>query len=184
MITTARAWDCPYIWHAHAALGRDAGLPDVLVDAIRDGGALPDMAADERAVYDFGMELFQSRRVSPDTFTAVHELLGTQGLVELSTLYGFYTMLAFNANAVELDVPHDADEKASPRLAKVNRVRPRSRPVRSDADIPDPSLRSPTATRRFRAGLPLNSRGCPASGQSLNSHYAQCNSLHIRFSAY
>ena len=114
MITTARAWDCPHIWHAHAALGRDAGLPDALVDAIRDGGSLPDMAADEQAAYDFGMELFQSRRVSSETFAAVHELLGTRGLVELSTLYGFYTMLAFNANAVELDLPHGSAEKPLP----------------------------------------------------------------------
>jgi AhpD family alkylhydroperoxidase len=28
MLTTARAKDCPYIWNAHAALGRRAGLRD------------------------------------------------------------------------------------------------------------------------------------------------------------
>src|SRR2546423_5086873 len=36
MLTTARATDCPYISNAHAALGRQAGLPDPLVHAPRD----------------------------------------------------------------------------------------------------------------------------------------------------
>ena len=36
LITTAKAMDCPYIWNAHAALGRRAGLSDSLVDALRD----------------------------------------------------------------------------------------------------------------------------------------------------
>jgi len=30
---------------------------------------------------------------------------GPQGLVELTTLIGFYAMLAFNANAVDLGLP-------------------------------------------------------------------------------
>ena len=36
MITTARELDCQFIWHAHAAAGRRAGLNDALVDALRD----------------------------------------------------------------------------------------------------------------------------------------------------
>ena len=36
MLTTARELDCQYIWNAHAASGRQAGLSDALVDAIRD----------------------------------------------------------------------------------------------------------------------------------------------------
>ena len=114
MITTARAWDCPYIWHAHAALARSEGLPDALVDSLREGEEPAPMADDERAVFNFGMELFRSKRVSQDTFSAVHDALGTQGLVELTTLYGFYTMLAFNANAVEMDLPLASTEPPLP----------------------------------------------------------------------
>ena len=36
MLTTARELDCQYIWNAHAAAGRQAGLSDALVDAMRD----------------------------------------------------------------------------------------------------------------------------------------------------
>jgi hypothetical protein len=60
------------------------------------------------------MELFQSRRVRQETFQAVLNLLGAQGLVELTTLLGFYTMLAFNANAVDLGLPHQTTERPLP----------------------------------------------------------------------
>ncbi len=114
MITTARAMDCPYIWHAHAAEARAEGLDNAWINALRDGTDLPTMADDEQAVFNFGMEMFRARRVTPQTFQTVRDLLGDRGLVELTTLFGFYTMLAFNANAVELDLPHDSPEPPLP----------------------------------------------------------------------
>ena len=41
MLVTARERDCQFIWNAHAASGRRAGLSDALVDALRDKGDLP-----------------------------------------------------------------------------------------------------------------------------------------------
>ena len=84
MITTARAMDCPYIWNAHAGFAREEGLSDALVDALRDKQPLPPMPPDESAVFNFATELFQTRRVTSDTFQAVHDLLGSQGLAELT----------------------------------------------------------------------------------------------------
>ena len=48
-----------------------------------------------------------TRRVSQDTFQAALDQFGQQGFVELTTLMGYYAMLAFNANAVDLGVPHN-----------------------------------------------------------------------------
>ena len=39
---------------------------------------------------------------------------GPQGLVELTTLMGFYAMLAFNANAVDLGLPQNLTEPPLP----------------------------------------------------------------------
>src|SRR6266581_9486228 len=105
MLTTARAKDCPYIWNAHAALGRQAGLSDALVDALRDHKPLPPMSAEEEVVIKLGREFFQTNRVSQETFDAALQQFGPQGLVELTTLMGFYALLAFNANAVDLGLP-------------------------------------------------------------------------------
>jgi 4-carboxymuconolactone decarboxylase len=85
MLTTARAKDCPYILNAHAALGRQAGLRDVLADALRDRKPLPPMAVEEAVVIKLGMEFFQTNRVSQDTFDVALERFGPQGVVELTT---------------------------------------------------------------------------------------------------
>ena len=114
MLVTARSMDCPYIWNAHAGLAREEGLPDALIDALRDHQPLPPMPPEQAAVIAYGTELFQTRRVSPETFQAVLDRLGPQGLVELTSLIGFYTMLAFNANAVDLDLPAQHAEPPLP----------------------------------------------------------------------
>ena len=105
MLTTARAMDCPYIWHAHVSLAREAGLSEALLTALRDKQPLPTMSPDDSAVLNLGMEFFLTRRVSQDTFQAALDQFGQQGFVELTTLMGYYAMLAFNANAVDLGVP-------------------------------------------------------------------------------
>jgi 4-carboxymuconolactone decarboxylase len=114
MITTARAMDCPYIWNAHAASGRREGLRDALVDALRDNKPLPEMPDDEAAVVNYGMEFFKTHKVRPETFQAALEQFGAQGLTELTTLMGYYALLAFNANAFEIDLPEARTEPVLP----------------------------------------------------------------------
>jgi 4-carboxymuconolactone decarboxylase len=114
MITTARAMDCQYIWNAHAAGARREGIGDDLVDALRDHRPLPEMPADEAAVVHYGMEFFKTHKVSPATFQAALDQFGAQGLTELTTLMGYYALLAFNANAFEIDLPEARTEALLP----------------------------------------------------------------------
>jgi 4-carboxymuconolactone decarboxylase len=114
MLTAARSMDCQYIWNAHAAEGRKQGLPDALVDALRDKQSLPAMAADEGAVVNLGLEFYKTHKVSQATFQSVLDQFGRQGLAELTALLGYYAMLSLNANAVELDLPSDMAEPVLP----------------------------------------------------------------------
>ena len=114
MLLTARAMDCPYIWHAHFEYGREEGLSDILLDAVRDKQPLPPVPPDEAIVIAYSNELLNNRKVALETFSNLLNLLGKRGLVELTTLLGFYTMLAFNANAVELQLPEDLSELPLP----------------------------------------------------------------------
>ena len=113
MITTARELDCQFIWHAHAAAGRRAGLSDALVDALRDKKDLPQLSASESAVINYGREFFRTRRVSQSTFDAALAEFGERGLVELTNLMGYYSVLAFNINAFE-QMPPISDEPFLP----------------------------------------------------------------------
>lgn len=114
MILTARENNCQYIWNAHAALARAAGLRDDIVDALRDKTDLSGLAPDEAAVIDYGREFFRTRRVSQATFNAALAQFGVLGLTELTNLMGCYAMLAFNVNAFGVGLPENRTEKELP----------------------------------------------------------------------
>ena len=114
MIVTAREMDCQFIWNAHSASGRRSGLPDALVDNLRDKKELTGMAPDEAAVVHYGQELFRAHRVSQATFDAALAQFGVRGLAELTNLMGFYATLAFNANAFGMDLPEERTEPVLP----------------------------------------------------------------------
>lgn len=114
MILTARAMDCPYIWHAHGARARQQGISDTFVDALRDHQPLPALPADEQIVVNYVQELFTTHKTSPATFQAALTQFGARGVTELTTLMGYYTLLAFNANTFEIDVPAGGPEPKLP----------------------------------------------------------------------
>ena len=114
MLLTARHMDCQYIWYAHASRGRQEGLSDALVDAIRDRQPLPDMPADEAALVAYATEMLNNHRVSEETFQRAMDQFGARWLTELMTMMGYYTTLAYNANSGEIDLPEDGPEPALP----------------------------------------------------------------------
>ena len=52
MLVAARENDCQFIWNAHAAAGRRAGLNDAVVDNLRDKNPLTGLSDQEAAVVD------------------------------------------------------------------------------------------------------------------------------------
>jgi 4-carboxymuconolactone decarboxylase len=114
MLVTARELDCQYVWNAHAASGKKAGLSAELVDALRDKKPLPSLKPVEAAVIAYGQEFFRSHRVSRGAFQAALEQLSVQGLAELTMLMGYYGMLAFHVNAFDVDLPAERSEPLLP----------------------------------------------------------------------
>ena len=114
MLTTARELDCQYIWNAHAAAGRTAGLEDATVDNLREKKEIVGLSSDEAAVVNYGREFFRTHRVSQPTFDAALAQFGVRGLSELTSLMGYYALLAFNINAFEVDLPAERTEPVLP----------------------------------------------------------------------
>ena len=106
----ARSIDCQFIWNADAAAGRPAGLSYALVDGIRDKKEIPATPSDESVVAKYGLKLTSTNKVSQESFDAVQEQLGVQGLVEFTTTMGYFRMLAINANACTIDLPDQLTE--------------------------------------------------------------------------
>ena len=114
ILATARNFDCPYIWNAHAGDAREAGVSDAIIDAIRERKPLPPMADDERAIVNYCNEFYSNHRVSASTFQIALEQFGTQHLVELTALMSHYSQTAFFLNAFEVDLPADRSEPVLP----------------------------------------------------------------------
>jgi len=114
MILTAREMDCQFIWNAHCAFARQAGLSDGLVNNLRDKKDLHTLSAEEAAVVDYGWELFRTRKVSQPVYDAALALFGVRGLVELTNLLGYYSSLAFNINAFDVSLPDNITESPLP----------------------------------------------------------------------
>jgi 4-carboxymuconolactone decarboxylase len=112
MISVAREMGCAFIWYAHAAPARRAGLRDDVVDGIRERRPLTGLDPDEQVVVDFTRELLQHRRVSGPTFEAATARLGQRGVMTLTNLIACYAVLAYNMNTYELAAPAHATEKA------------------------------------------------------------------------
>ena len=114
MLSVAREMDCAFIWYAHAAAARQAGVRDDIVDNIRDKRALTNLDPAEETVVRFTRELLQNRKVSQSTFDAAMTCFGQRGMMTLTNLIACYAVLAYNMNTYEVEAPAHPTEKALP----------------------------------------------------------------------
>lgn len=105
ILVVGAKWMAEYEWWAHARIARREGVPEEAIGAIRRGErpALPDPV--ERAVYDFTVTLLRTGRLDHALYEETRESIGEEGLVELVTLAGYYTLVSFILNAFEVPLP-------------------------------------------------------------------------------
>jgi 4-carboxymuconolactone decarboxylase len=114
MISVAREMDCSFIWYAHAAAARQAGVGGDTVDRIRDQQALTNLSPEEQTVVNFTRQLLQNRKVSQATFDTATAQFGQRGTMTLTNLIACYAVLSYNMNTYELEAPEHPTEKALP----------------------------------------------------------------------
>jgi 4-carboxymuconolactone decarboxylase len=108
IISTARFWRAQYEWYAHAPLAVKAGVPQAAVEAIRTGGSPHFVAADEALVHRLCSEIFRIQRLSDASFDEAVAAFGEQGLVELVSLIGYYTLIGNTLNVFQVPLPDGA----------------------------------------------------------------------------
>ena len=109
ILTVAAFWQADYEWSAHAPIARALGLEPAVIEAIGQG-ARPDFRDQtEKTVHDFTHQLLTRKHVTDGTFAAAKEALGAAGVLDLTGLVGYYTMLALVINVAEVEVPDDSD---------------------------------------------------------------------------
>ena len=107
ILLTGRHWDCQFEWFSHEGEARKAGLSEQSIETLRHGGT-SFQAQDEQSIHDYAMELLQLHRASDATYQRILTSYGTAGIVELTALIGYYSMVALTLNAHEIGVPAGA----------------------------------------------------------------------------
>jgi 4-carboxymuconolactone decarboxylase len=105
ILVTARHWTSQLEWQQHAPAALKGGLAIQIVDAIREGRRPVFAKEDEESVFDFSFELQNTRTVKDKTYQRTLNLIGVQGIVELTALVGYYTMVAMTLIAHEIPLP-------------------------------------------------------------------------------
>lgn len=108
IILAARGMDCDYVFNSHMGHAVKNGLPQSVVDAMAQNQRPLFVQADEEAVYDFCRELTQKKVVSDAAYQRALALFGAPGVVELTALLGYYTMVSMTVIAHQIPLPAGA----------------------------------------------------------------------------
>ncbi|HEY6312063.1 MAG TPA: carboxymuconolactone decarboxylase family protein [Streptosporangiaceae bacterium] len=103
ILVVAQAWDSAYERLSHEPIGRDAGLTEPEIEALRSGAdpGFPDER--ERVAHAVVRALTGPADLDDDQYAAATATLGEQSLVELSTLVGYYATLALQLRIFRVD---------------------------------------------------------------------------------
>jgi len=104
-LLVARFWSSQYTWWKRAEMCRVAGIPDHVIDAVRERRrpAIADPTLE--VVYDYVAELLDTRRVEEETDARAQRLLGEEAVIQLVLIVGLYSMLGLVSDAFEPELP-------------------------------------------------------------------------------
>lgn len=114
IIVTGRRWSAQVEWFVHARAAAEAGLEAETIEAIRDGRPPAFSQPDDALVYDYARLLLQDGSVPAALHARATARFGVRGVVELTALVGYYSMVAMTLNAHEIPLPEEAPLPLSP----------------------------------------------------------------------
>jgi 4-carboxymuconolactone decarboxylase len=106
ILVVAQAWDSAYERDSHELIGRDAGLTDPEIEALRTGDDPKFADEQEQVAYAVTRALTAPADLTDSQYTAALATLGPESLVELSTLVGYYATLALQLRIFRVPAPN------------------------------------------------------------------------------
>jgi 4-carboxymuconolactone decarboxylase len=114
IIVVGRRYTSQVEWWAHSAAAAKAGLAAAIIEAIRLGEAPVFADPDEADVYEFARQLVQAGQVDETTYRAVAQRFGARGVVELTGVIGYYTMVSMTLNVHDVPLPDGVADQLAP----------------------------------------------------------------------
>jgi 4-carboxymuconolactone decarboxylase len=105
ILLIARQWTQQFEWYAHESLALKAGIKPETIKAIAEGRRPSEMTPDEGMIYDYIAELRLHQSVSDPVYAQVVNRFGEQGVIDITGLCGYYTLLGMLMNVTRTPLP-------------------------------------------------------------------------------
>jgi 4-carboxymuconolactone decarboxylase len=117
ILVIARHWDCQFEWYQHAAIAARSGVTAESIESIRTGQRPLRLSPGQEIAYAFARALLEQHSVPADLYATAQSALSVVGVVELTGLIGYYTLIAFTLNAHEVSLPSGVSPPLPPLAA-------------------------------------------------------------------
>ena len=105
ILAVAAHWDSEFERYSHVPLARHVGLTEGEVAALLAGEEVDLEEPAERTALRVVRALLRAADLTDEEYAAGREAIGEQGLVELTTLVGYYAMLALQLRVFRVESP-------------------------------------------------------------------------------
>lgn len=92
VLIVAKRSAAAFVWNDHVAAARAAGLPEAVIQSIATGAG--DFAEPYNIVYQTAGSAFAYQSIPADLQNQVISRFGVEGLIEIVTLCGFYSLMS------------------------------------------------------------------------------------------
>ncbi|OZI58651.1 carboxymuconolactone decarboxylase family protein [Bordetella genomosp. 1] len=132
ILVTARRWNSQIEWHIHAQAAAAAGVGEAVLAAIKARAEPPFETAADALAYEYARQLQETGQVPAALHAQAVQTWGVAGVVELTAVIGYYTMVSMTLNAHEIPMPDDAaaplDVPESGGVPALSRLAPKAVP--------------------------------------------------------
>jgi len=113
ILVVAASWESEFEWWAHVRIGKQIGLTDDEIDAVRTGAPLELADPIEQEALDVARATTIRGDLDHDEYTRAQDALGDKMLMEVLTLVGYYALLALQMRVHRVPLPEGVDHTFS-----------------------------------------------------------------------
>jgi 4-carboxymuconolactone decarboxylase len=109
-----RNFDSRHEFYSHRRLALEAGVSEATIDVITYKKPVDGLGEDEGLVITYSRQLLEDHAASDEVFDALRTKFGEQGIVELTAVIGYYSLMCMLLNGLEIWTPES--EGVLPKL--------------------------------------------------------------------
>ena len=102
ILITARYWSAQFEWVHHVPSAREAQISEDIISAISYAKRPIFGDASMQTVFDYCAELHRDKEISDDTYKSAISKLGTAGVIDLTAICGYYTLISMTIKAFRI----------------------------------------------------------------------------------